>query len=41
MPEDKMEAITVYTIRSAKPRPDGKAKNELLGMGETPGTRNR
>jgi putative SOS response-associated peptidase YedK len=28
MPEDKMEAITVYTIRSAKGRPDGKAKNE-------------
>jgi putative SOS response-associated peptidase YedK len=28
MPEDKMEAITVYTIRSAKTRPDGKAKNE-------------
>jgi putative SOS response-associated peptidase YedK len=28
MPEDQMEAITVYTIRSAKPRPDGKAKNE-------------
>jgi hypothetical protein len=28
MPEDKMEAITVYTIRSATDRPDGKAKNE-------------
>jgi hypothetical protein len=27
MPENKMEAITVYTIRSAKPRPDGMAKN--------------
>lgn len=27
MPEEKMEAITVYTIRSAKPRPDGLAKN--------------
>jgi putative SOS response-associated peptidase YedK len=29
MSEDKMEAITVYTIRSPKPRPDGKAKNEF------------
>ena len=29
MPEDQMEAITVYTIRSAKERPDGKAKNEF------------
>jgi putative SOS response-associated peptidase YedK len=29
MPEDKMEALTVYTIRSAKPRPDGKLKNEF------------
>ncbi|HCL83734.1 MAG TPA: hypothetical protein DIC22_07155 [Chitinophagaceae bacterium] len=28
MPEAEMEAITVYTIRSAKPRPDGKGKNE-------------
>jgi putative SOS response-associated peptidase YedK len=28
MPESNMEAITVYTIRSAKPRSDGKAKNE-------------
>jgi putative SOS response-associated peptidase YedK len=28
MPENQMEAITVYTIRSGKPRPDGKAKNE-------------
>jgi putative SOS response-associated peptidase YedK len=28
MPEEKMEAITVYTIRSAKERPDGKPKNE-------------
>ena len=28
MPEDKMMAIPVYTIRSAKERPDGKAKNE-------------
>ena len=27
MPADEMEAITVYTIRSAKERPDGKAKN--------------
>ena len=29
MPEDKMEAITVYTIRSSKERPDGKAKNDF------------
>ena len=29
MPESRMEAITVYTIRSAKERPDGKAKNEF------------
>jgi putative SOS response-associated peptidase YedK len=28
MPAEKMEAITVYTIRSAKGRPDDKAKNE-------------
>lgn len=28
MPEEQMEAITVYTIRSAKPRPDGLMKNE-------------
>jgi len=28
MPEDQMEAITVYTIRSGQLRPDGKAKNE-------------
>jgi hypothetical protein len=28
MPEEKMGAITVYTIRSGKPRPDGKTKNE-------------
>jgi hypothetical protein len=28
MPAGDMEAITVYTIRSAKDRPDGKAKNE-------------
>lgn len=28
MPEDKMMAIPVYTIRSAKERPDGKAKNQ-------------
>jgi putative SOS response-associated peptidase YedK len=28
MPEEKMMAITVYTIRSAKDRPDGKSKNE-------------
>jgi putative SOS response-associated peptidase YedK len=28
MPENEMEAITVYTIRSAKPRPDGKQKYE-------------
>lgn len=29
MPPEKMEAITVYTIRSSKPRPDGKNKNEF------------
>ena len=29
MPEEEMEAITVYTIRGIKPRPDGKAKNEF------------
>ena len=29
IPADDMEAITVYTIRSAKERPDGKAKNEF------------
>jgi putative SOS response-associated peptidase YedK len=29
MPEEKMEALTVYTIRSAKERPDGKRKNEF------------
>ncbi len=28
MPAEEMDAITVYTIRSTKPRPDGKAKNE-------------
>ena len=28
MPADEMDAITVYTIRSANLRPDGKAKNE-------------
>jgi len=28
MPATQMEAITVYTIRSAKERPDGKLKNE-------------
>jgi putative SOS response-associated peptidase YedK len=28
MPEENMTAITVYTIRSAKERPDGKVKNE-------------
>jgi putative SOS response-associated peptidase YedK len=33
MPEDKMEAITVYTIRSAKPRPDGMPKN-VYGNGK-------
>jgi putative SOS response-associated peptidase YedK len=27
MPAEKMDAITVYTIRSSKLRPDGKAKN--------------
>jgi putative SOS response-associated peptidase YedK len=27
MPENNMEAITVFTIRSVKERPDGKAKN--------------
>ncbi len=29
MPENKMEAITVFTIRSSKERPDGKTKNEF------------
>jgi len=29
MPAEKMEAVTVYTIRSAKERPDGKPKNEF------------
>jgi putative SOS response-associated peptidase YedK len=28
MPAGQMQSITVYTIRSAKERPDGKAKNE-------------
>ncbi len=28
MPEENMEAITVYTIRSSNLRPDGKVKNE-------------
>jgi putative SOS response-associated peptidase YedK len=36
MPEDKMEAITVYTIRSAKLRPDGKAKNEFWEWDKLP-----
>jgi hypothetical protein len=36
MPEEKMEAITVYTIRSGKPRPDGKAKNEYWEWEELP-----
>lgn len=29
MPAEKMEAITVYTIRSGKERPDGKSKKEF------------
>jgi putative SOS response-associated peptidase YedK len=29
MPAEQMEAITVYTIRSAKGRPDGKSKKEF------------
>ncbi len=36
MSEQDMEAITVYTIRSAKPRPDGKAKNELWQWDKLP-----
>ena len=36
MPEDKMEAITVYTIRSAKSRPDGKEKNEYWNWEKLP-----
>jgi putative SOS response-associated peptidase YedK len=28
MPAEKMDAVTVYTIRSGKERPDGKSKNE-------------
>jgi putative SOS response-associated peptidase YedK len=36
MPEDRMEAITVYTIRSAKERPDGKAKNEFWEWDKLP-----
>ena len=38
MPEQKMNAITVYTIRSSKPRPDGKAKNEYWEWEKLPET---
>src|SRR5450432_351372 len=36
MPSEYLDAIPVYTIRSAKPRPDGKGKNEFWDWGELP-----
>lgn len=38
MQEEKMNAITVYTIRSGKLRPDGKAKNEYWEWEKLPET---
>ena len=36
MPSGNLDFHTVYTIRSAKPRPDEKAKNEWYDWGELP-----
>ncbi|RYY13198.1 MAG: hypothetical protein EOO04_32320, partial [Chitinophagaceae bacterium] len=37
IPSDKLHFHTVYTIRSAKPRPDEKAKDQFYDWGTVPG----
>jgi putative SOS response-associated peptidase YedK len=36
MPSENLDFHPVYTIRSSKPRPDGKAKNEFYDWGNIP-----